>query len=274
MPMDPCQLSTTTDSTTIHKNLNITNNNLVSHIEIFTDIESSRTDIPNSSLKLNLNDEYGLNYSDSENIENNDVNTLIDSQFSELSDDPIEQLLMTSTFSNYNDFNDSIDLKFPQEQFDDYPQIYQLFSNKSFATDYDSLYPSNDLTDCDSLHDYSSISNIIYTNKMKEKLRKKRHSSTDLTLSSPTNKQSQSKITKSNFSNSNNNSSLSLSLNRNHKLRSKSLGALSLSTNPALMSMKTDHSSRYINSASPTSRATNPFYQPPAILKRLSNSGL
>lgn len=130
---------------------------------------------------------------------------------------------------------------------------------------------------CNSLQDFSSMSNIIYTNKVKEKLRRKRQSSADLLSTAevpsyPTTAgaKKQSKITKISTdlqsSTSSSTLSLNLSLQSNSvnisnrptlKLRSKSLGFMSLSPSHG--------------GISPGGRATNPFYQPPAILKNISN---
>ncbi|GMM48449.1 hypothetical protein DAPK24_050470 [Pichia kluyveri] len=322
----------------INNNNNNNNNNNLNEIDYDYDYEN----LDNFSLS----DKENHNGKDIDNISIENIEITNNNQLSN-DIDPIEQLLMGSDYPNdtnqdtffinnvtikTNDDDDDDDdddqnediiqdnsqfddlTFFPNEfnlnqNFDensfDFPNTYEIPHNNLSTTSFETL-PSN----YNSLHDFSSVSNIIYTNKIKEKLRKKRHSSVDIisTISntsslSPMSRRN-SKVSKSYFdlnsslsssasstpttpiddiqnltlhlskssnssftSNLNSNSNLKL----NSKLRSKSVGSFVLSTLNSLSMSKSNNSTQRITSP-PNSRATNPFYQPPAILKRLSNS--
>lgn len=245
-----------------------------SDVHIFVDKEYSSLDRSN----IQNENEFHIDNENDENIpfeikdiyyENCD-NTI---GFSD-SVDPIEKLLMStaSTASAFTTIN-AFDFKMPSDLYTS--QTYSIDFSPTYGTkdsdvfesvfnDNESVYQYYENNDCDSLHDYSSISNIIYTNKIKEKLRQKRHSvdlATSISASNLINKDSK-KISKNNLLNNN---------SRRSKSRSKSVGSIALSrVNNLSISLSTET----INGGDSTSigKGTNPFYHPPEILKRLSHS--
>lgn len=222
-------------------------------------------------------------------------------QFNDTNNDPLEALLMSSTSffltndvtinsvdcqyildnenANANDNNDDEDGNGGNEVSDGIDLAYSRDSplnnsptynpeNSSIFSDINSIYQINDansLSDCNSFDDFSTISNIIYTNKMKEKLRKMRSSSSDLSLFS------NSKISKT--SNANNTIAQSSSLlNKRQQSRSNSVDSLIIQSNHLASFSKASHPTKRKNLPNITiERATNPFYRPPDLLKRLSN---
>ena len=239
----------------------------------------------------------------------NDEN-LLDTNLSAVVD-PIEQLLMSSTTS-FNDLehdvNININLKgdaFGQHVFPDSADLFYSHADvltssptsdnplmtANYFTNNESIYQMYQDADCNSLHDYSSISNIIYTKKVKEKLRRQRYASAVDLTPDPDPIPKPSKVFKTP-------SSSNLSTTRRLKLRSKSLGAIILNKDCSASTIKASpadiidptsstttssaittttrqyqqlSNGKRSGSSSPTSKATNPFYHPPEILKRLTN---
>lgn len=256
---------------------------------------------PSSDMKNFYNDALSIisledhgQYSEKEN----ETNIAVQATQNTEETDPLEQLLMTpfitdedSTISSnfyFNFMSTNNDMLYCPPSFQtNSSSTSALVSDAISFCDNDSRnslenYDGDVDAECNSLQDFSSMSNIIYTNKVKEKLRRKRQSSADLlsTTEVPSYANSlipttagakkQSKVTKMSTdlqsSTSSSTLSLNLSLQSNSvnisnrptlKLRSKSLGFMSLSPSHG--------------GISPGGRATNPFYQPPAILKNISN---
>lgn len=243
-----------------------------------SDIQIFKDPVENLHLKNNfdLNSiNTNINLSD-----DNDENHSIDQDLTN-SIDPIERLLMSNSVSpikdDVSDLNNHFDpsqFNYLQNQFVNSSPTYNYpVSMDTYFLDNDSIYDMYQDLNCDSLHDYSSVSNIIYTNKIKDKLRKKRNSSTDLSLQpkqpsissnvsslSSLSLTSSCKVCKNNSTPTNSNPN-----SKRYKLRSKSVGAI--------ISQKADISNS--NSNEPiinTTKAINPFYHPPEILKHLSNT--
>lgn len=226
-------------------------------------------------------------------------------QFNDMDSDPIETLLMSSTYSFLENDRDSIsqfDLKILNQNDDaddindneiaeksdneiglSYIQFpiandsptYQ-YENPGMSNSFFSIYQVNDndsFSDCNTNDVQSTISNIIYTNKMKEKLRRKRSYSSDLSLFSD------SKISKStnsvhSMSAISSTTQLSPLLNRRQQAISKSISSPNIRSNilSLSLSLKPAQSIKQMNCPSPTNaRARNPFYRPPEILKRFSS---
>ena len=225
---------------------------------------------------------FSINLSD-----DNDENKIAQSNIA-MAIDPIEQLLMSTSISFNeleNDFNDP----FGPSIFPDSTQLYYSqpgvvnssptynhpFMMDNYFIDNESIYQMYQDTDCNSLQDYSSISNIIYTKKMKEKLRRKKHaSSAELTITTTSDMAKPLKVFKTS-------SSLNLTNSRRSNLRSKSLSAIIPQKNINTTNAKAGSADpigifppptdKTFENSSPTSKATNPFYHPPEILKRLAN---
>lgn len=239
---------------------------------------------------------------------------------SNLTVDPIEQLLMSSStnfhgydqledspifssdeFSIFNDFlpanyleqqniiNSSPTFKSDNSQnfYDSNttsPDVNSSLLLTGHFTDNESIYKMFQNSDCNSLHDYSSISNIIYTNKIKEKLRKKRYASVDLASPSPQPPSSSSSsspspppvstklATSSRVLKPRPSSSLINSRRLKSKLRSKSADTIHLLRVDSTIKLNEDLGCKSSGNTSPNGKAINPFYQPPDILKRLSNA--
>lgn len=270
--------------------------------------------------------------------------------------DPIEQLLLASNFESplptptslfendefcFNPYDPSLTNSTNNSNSS---SIFDYDENFSIFTDNQSIYQfyeNND--DCDSLHSHSSISNIVYTNKVKEKLRQKKNMiSSDLSITSTSASASNSVSNLSinnninvsnNASKINKNSSIfpshnssnclrkSFSKSKYSRSRSASLTAsinksnINLSLTPATSMTRSNSITSLSNQITPTlnlttittygdyeeedegeegeedeldsdvskfnmtsveptpspNRAINPFYRPPAILKRLNN---
>lgn len=212
----------------------------------------------------------------------NDENLLNDSDLSD-SYDPLEELLLlTPSTSSYSIHANDQFLDFDNPLNQPLPPSDPLWTTSSYLPPH-STEPL--------LEESSTISNILYNNKMKEQLRKKRNSSTDLT--------SNLKNRYSGSLHSHSNSSLNLNKPQRitkpvspeskrsnqtiNRFRSQSVSAVPLLTPlPSFNSTSSSFSSTSspslkiqkdrVGSISPNTKATNPFYHPPAILKRLSNS--
>ncbi|ODQ45581.1 hypothetical protein PICMEDRAFT_73098 [Pichia membranifaciens NRRL Y-2026] len=239
----------------------------------------------NSGFSL-VDDENATNFSINLS-DDNDENRIVQSTLT-MEIDPIEQLLM-STSASFNEFENDFNNPFGPSTFSDSNQLYypqagvvnssptynHPITMDNYFVDNEAIYQMYGDTDCNSLHDYSSISNIIYTKKIKEKLRRKRHaSSADLTVTTTSDPAKPPKVFKSP-------STLSLANSRRVNLRSKSLGAISSQKNINTTSVKAGSADpietfplptgKISGNSSPTNKATNPFYHPPEILKRLAN---
>ncbi|GAV29781.1 hypothetical protein PMKS-003284 [Pichia membranifaciens] len=250
------------------------------HVPIFADQVHH-----NSGFSL-ADDDTATNFS-VKLSDDNDDNEIVQSN-NAMAIDPIEQLLMSTSISLNeleNDFSDP----FGPSIFPDSTQLYYSqpgvvnssptynhpFMMDNYFVDNESIYQMYQDTDCNSLQDYSSISNIIYTKRMKEKLRRKRHaSSADLTITTTSDIAKPPKVFKTSFS-------LNLTNSRRSNLRSKSLSAISPQKNTNTTNAKIGSADpigitppltgKAFENSSPNSKATNPFYHPPEILKRLSN---
>lgn len=226
--------------------------------ELSTNLQqSSNIDAINTSFVEEENDE---NYINDENLS---LYTSLDQQFEEL-------LMVSSLSSESSSFVSDIS---PKQEFENpfYDYFQSQNSNSSPMTNKLDIFYDLNGTDSDynSLDDYSSISNIIYTNKMKEKLRRKRHSSTEIPPTKVNKNANVNTHTKSRSK------TIVPSLNLKYQSATRNKSCVSIASQSILsMSLLPSpaSSTTSLTTSSPSAKAVNPFYQPPAILRQLKTS--